>query len=336
MRLGTSVWPLVVLACALGSMPPQVTGAQHVDIFQQFRDGSYREHERARAGLNGSEEELDDIRTEAPTSCVEDVLPSDPLELHEKLEQELEPPPVKPQNLPLPDLRDLFSQLTSGLFGANLFRIGNHVRALLTGIKGRVHSYVNDTIAKLEHQRHRAMTSMRHKMTELNDQIQQRFSDEFVEYRDVCLPDEDQCMRLLHTQIEQYEHRLRANVDQCHDRLAEALARQRQDMAKAQQQLQDGSLRKLEGCLDPDAGIGRSLLACTGGAMANLGKLITGALETFTSKMSQLSGSFARRVDKYDQCVVKRRKLLQQNERELSAMVKGCFERQRSKPDEFF
>uniref|UniRef100_A0A182P3H1 Protein TsetseEP domain-containing protein n=1 Tax=Anopheles epiroticus TaxID=199890 RepID=A0A182P3H1_9DIPT len=330
MKYGTEVG--LVAALALGLMVlPQVTGVKHVDIFQQFHDGSYEATEKSEDSL--SEEE--DIRTEQPSSCVEDVLPTDPLELHEKLENETTAPQMAVQNITQPNLSELFGKLTTGFFSLNLLQIGQHVRSVLVSIKARMEAYTNDAVAKFEHLRHRTMRAVKRKVDELNEQIRKYFQNEFVEYRDVCLPDEDHCMKLLHTQIDQYEHRLRTNVDECHDKLAEHLTEQRREIDEAQQ-LMSEPYRKMDGCLNRDAGVGRAFLACSGSAVANLAKLTTNALQSFANRMTFLSGTFTQRVDKFEKCVVKRRQLLKQNEREVAQTVKSCFEKRQSQPEAFF
>uniref|UniRef100_A0A182W321 Secreted protein n=1 Tax=Anopheles minimus TaxID=112268 RepID=A0A182W321_9DIPT len=330
MRYGM-VWLVTALALGLIVLP-RVTGAKHVDIFQQFNDGSYKE-KSANRELEDSEEE--DIRTEQPMSCVEDVLPTDPLELHEKLENETDRPHMAVQNISQPNLTELFGKLKSGFFSVNLLQIGQHVRGVLAGIKDRMQAYVADTTAKFEHRRHQTMNAVKRKVDEINEQIRNYFQNEFVEYRDVCLPDENHCMQLLHTQIEQYEHRLRTNVDECHDKLAEHLAEQRREIDEAQQ-LMKGPYSRMDNCLNRDAGFGRSFLACTGGAVANLAKLTTETMQSFANKMTHLSGVFTQRVNKFEKCVVKRRQLMKENEREVAQKTKGCFKKQQSQPEAFF
>uniref|UniRef100_A0A182S804 Protein TsetseEP domain-containing protein n=1 Tax=Anopheles maculatus TaxID=74869 RepID=A0A182S804_9DIPT len=334
MRHG-KVWLVEALVLALAlTLLPQVTGAKHVDIFQQFSDGSYEENQKAREQQNQSDDE-DDIRTEQPTSCVEDVLPTDPLELHEKLENETSRPPVEVQNISQPNLSEMFAKLRSGIFSVNLLQIGQHVRSVLTMVKDRMQAYVRDTTAKFEHLRHRTMSSVKRKVDEINEQIRSYFQNEFVEYRDVCLPDENHCMQLLHTQIDQYEHRLRENVDECHDKLAEHLANQRREIDEAQQ-LMNGPYSSMNNCLNRDAGYGRSFLACTGAAVANLAKGTTEALQGFANKMTYLSSRFTQQVNKFEKCVVQRRQLLTKTEREVSQKVKSCFKKQQSQPEAFF
>uniref|UniRef100_A0A182UEU8 Protein TsetseEP domain-containing protein n=1 Tax=Anopheles melas TaxID=34690 RepID=A0A182UEU8_9DIPT len=332
MSFGT-VW--VVAALALGlTVLPQVTGVKHVDIFQQFNDGSF---EASQKSSDGSPDPLDeeDIGTEQPTSCVEEVLPTDPLELHEKLENETDIPRMVVQNISRPNLGELFQKLTTGFFSLNLFQIGQHVRGVLVSIKSRMMAYTNDAVAKFEHLRHRTMRAVKRKMDELNEQIRTYFQNEFVEYRDVCLPDEDHCMKLLHAQIDQYEQRLRTNVEECHDKLADHLAEQRREIDAAQQ-LMGEPYRKMDGCLNRDAGFGRSFLACSGSAVANLAQLTTASMQSFADRMTFLSSKFTRRVDKFEKCVVKRRQLMKQNEREVVEKSKSCFKKQQSQPEAFF
>lgn len=277
----------------------------------------------------------EDIRTEQPTSCVEEVLPTDPLELHEKLENETDIPRMVVQNISRPNLGELFQKLTTGFFSLNLFQIGQHVRGVLVSIKSRMMAYTNDAVAKFEHLRHRTMRAVKRKMDELNEQIRTYFQNEFVEYRDVCLPDEDHCMKLLHAQIDQYEQRLRTNVEECHDKLADHLAEQRREIDAAQQ-LMGEPYRKMDGCLNRDAGFGRSFLACSGSAVSNLAQLTTASMQSFADRMTFLSSKFTRRVDKFEKCVVKRRQLMNQNEREVVEKSKSCFKKQQSQPEAFF
>lgn len=277
----------------------------------------------------------EDIRTEQPTSCVEEVLPTDPLELHEKLENETDIPRMVVQNISRPNLGELFQKLTTGFFSLNLFQIGQHVRGVLVSIKSRMMAYTNDAVAKFEHLRHRTMRAVKRKMDELNEQIRTYFQNEFVEYRDVCLPDEDHCMKLLHAQIDQYEQRLRTNVEECHDKLADHLAEQRREIDAAQQ-LMGEPYRKMDGCLNRDAGFGRSFLACSGSAVSNLAQLTTASMQSFADRMTFLSSKFTRRVDKFEKCVVKRRQLMKQNEREVVEKSKSCFKKQQSQPEAFF
>ncbi|XP_035902983.1 uncharacterized protein LOC118507878 [Anopheles stephensi] len=335
MRYGT-VWLVGALAVLVLELMvlPQVTGAKHVDIFQQFSDGSYEENQKAREQRDQSDEE-DDIRTEQPTSCVEEVLPTDPLELHEKLENETVRPLLEVQNISQPNLGEMFSKLRSGIFSINLLQIGQHVRSVLTLVKDRMQAYVRDTTVKFEHLRHEAMSSVKRKVDEINGQIRSYFQNEFVEYRDVCLPDKNHCMQLLHTEIDQYERRLRENVDECHDKLAEHLDNQRREIDEAQQ-LMNGPYSTMNNCLDRDAGYGRSFLACTGGAVANLAKGTTEALQRFANKMTHLSSRFSQQVNKFEKCVVRRRQLLHKTEREVPEKVKSCFKKQQSLPEAFF
>ncbi|KFB52649.1 AGAP004334-PA-like protein [Anopheles sinensis] len=336
MKYGTRFQTGALFILSVLLMSPSVTGVKHVDIFQQFQDGSYDEQQnRTASGGSGELDSEGTVRTEQPTSCVEDVLPSDPLELHEKLEEESEPPKTSVRHLAAPDLMEMFGRLSSGFISANPFRIGEGVRKVLGGIRDSVQAYVNDTVAKFEHQRYRMMTAVRQKVDQLNERIRAHWESEFVEYRDVCLPDESKCMKLLHAQIEQYEQRLRANVDECHDRLAEELTRQRREVDEAQRKM-DGPYRKMDKCLDRDAGLGRSFLACTGSAVSNLARLATDALRAFAATMGKMSGVLERRVDKFDKCVVQRHRLLQQNERQVATSVKSCFEKQQSAPEDFF
>lgn len=315
---------------------PSVTGVKHVDIFQQFEDGSYNDQSNGTTpGDSGEFGGEGNVRTEQPKSCVEDVLPSDPLELHEKLEEETEPPKATVRHLAAPDLAGMFSQLATGFLSPNLLRIGENVRKVLGGVRDSIQAYVDDTVAKFEHARYRMMTAVRRKVDQLNERIRAFWESEFVEYRDVCLPDESKCMRLLHTQLEQYEQRLRANVDECHDRLAEELAKQRAQVDEAQRKM-DGPFRKIDRCLDRDAGFGRAFLACTGSAVSNLAKGVTGALRSFAATMDKMSGVLERRVDKFDKCVAQRHQLMNQNEREVSGTVKECFAKQQSVPEDFF
>ncbi|XP_040166097.1 uncharacterized protein LOC120901842 [Anopheles arabiensis] len=332
MSFGT-IWVAAALALGL-TVLPQVTGVKHVDIFQQFNDGSF---EASQKSSDGSLDPLDeeDIRTEQPTSCVEEVLPTDPLELHEKLENETDIPRMVVQNISRPNLGELFQKLTTGFFSLNLFQIGQHVRGVLVSIKSRMMAYTNDAVAKFEHLRHRTMRAVKRKMDELNEQIRTYFQNEFVEYRDVCLPDEDHCMKLLHAQIDQYEQRLRTNVEECHDKLADHLAEQRREIDAAQQ-LMGEPYRKMDGCLNRDAGFGRSFLACSGSAVANLAQLTTASMQSFADRMTFLSSKFTRRVDKFEKCVVKRRQLMKQNEREVVEKSKSCFKKQQSQPEAFF
>ncbi|XP_313612.2 uncharacterized protein LOC1274481 [Anopheles gambiae] len=332
MSFGT-VWVAAALALGL-TVLPQVTGVKHVDIFQQFNDGSF---EASQKSSDGSLDPLDeeDIRTEQPTSCVEEVLPTDPLELHEKLENETDIPRMVVQNISRPNLGELFQKLTTGFFSLNLFQIGQHVRGVLVSIKSRMMAYTNDAVAKFEHLRHRTMRAVKRKMDELNEQIRTYFQNEFVEYRDVCLPDEDHCMKLLHAQIDQYEQRLRTNVEECHDKLADHLAEQRREIDAAQQ-LMGEPYRKMDGCLNRDAGFGRSFLACSGSAVSNLAQLTTASMQSFADRMTFLSSKFTRRVDKFEKCVVKRRQLMKQNEREVVEKSKSCFKKQQSQPEAFF
>ena len=301
---------------------------------QQFNDGSF---EASQKSSDGSLDPLDeeDIRTEQPTSCVEEVLPTDPLELHEKLENETDIPRMVVQNISRPNLGELFQKLTTGFFSLNLFQIGQHVRGVLVSIKSRMMAYTNDAVAKFEHLRHRTMRAVKRKMDELNEQIRTYFQNEFVEYRDVCLPDEDHCMKLLHAQIDQYEQRLRTNVEECHDKLADHLAEQRREIDAAQQ-LMGEPYRKMDGCLNRDAGFGRSFLACSGSAVSNLAQLTTASMQSFADRMTFLSSKFTRRVDKFEKCVVKRRQLMKQNEREVVEKSKSCFKKQQSQPEAFF
>uniref|UniRef100_A0A182NCN0 Uncharacterized protein n=1 Tax=Anopheles dirus TaxID=7168 RepID=A0A182NCN0_9DIPT len=334
MQRGTG-WLVAVVVVLAAIVSPPVTGAKHVDIFQQFQDGSYKEHQRAERDEPEQEDDQDTLRTEQPTSCVEDVLPTDPLELHEKLENETAVPEAPVQDVPPPNLSELFTKLTQGIFHTSLFQIGQKVRDLLGTVRQRLQAYTNATVVRFEHQRHRAMSAVQRKVDEVNGRIRAYFQNEFVEYRDVCLPDANRCMQLLHTQIDQYEHRLRANVDECHDKLAQHLAKQRREVDEAQQ-LMNGPYRRMDSCLNRDAGFGRSFLACSGSAVSNLAKLTTESVDAFANRMRDLSDAFARRVDKFEKCVVKRRQLLRQNEREVSTRVKGCFAKQQSDPENFF
>lgn len=327
------VWLVTALALTLMVLP-RATGVKHVDIFQQFNDGSYLENLKSANGpLDESDEE--DIRTEQPMSCVEDVLPTDPLELHEKLENETVRPHEAVRNISQPNLAELFGKLKSGFFSVNLLQIGQHVRGVVASIKDRMQAYVADTRAKFEHHRHQTMNAVKRKVDEINEQIRNYFQNEFVEYRDVCLPDENHCMQLLHTQIDQYEHKLRTNVDECHDKLAEHLAKQRREIDEAQQLMKE-PYSKMNNCLNRDAGFGRSFLACTGGAVANLAKLTTDTMQSFANRMTHLSSVFTQRVNKFEKCVVQRRQLMQKNEREVSQKMKNCFRKQQSQPEAFF
>uniref|UniRef100_A0A2M4A0P3 Putative secreted protein n=1 Tax=Anopheles triannulatus TaxID=58253 RepID=A0A2M4A0P3_9DIPT len=327
------IWQPVALVL-LGLVATQlsiVCSTEHVDIFEQFEN----ENATVQAPKEDAiEEDSEEVQTKQPTSCVEDVLPTDPVVLNEKLEKELEPPPAAVLQQP-PNLAEMFTKLSSGFLSPNIFRIGENVKQLLVGIKQKVQAYGRSAVAKFEQLRHQAVQRVKQKMDEVNAKVRERFENEFVEYRDVCLPDENSCMKLLHSRIEQYEEELRQNMDQCTDRFAEELAKQRQSVDQAQRMM-DGPFRKIDDCLDRDAGLGRSFLTCVGGAMANLAKAVTAAQERLTQQMRKVSGQLTERVDKYDQCVVKRHRLLERSERQLSESAKGCLKKQQTQPEAFF
>uniref|UniRef100_A0A182F769 Secreted protein n=1 Tax=Anopheles albimanus TaxID=7167 RepID=A0A182F769_ANOAL len=329
------IWqPVLLLLLGLIATLSTVRSTEHVDIFEQFEN----ENATIQEGKNVTEEADpdDEVQTQQPTSCVEDVLPSDPVVMNEKLEKELEPPAAgsaelqKPPNLP-----EMFTKLSSGFLSPNIFRIGENVKKLLIGIREKVQSYGRSAVAKFEQLRHQAVQRVKQKMDEVNAKVRERFENEFVEYRDVCLPDENSCMKLLQARIGQYEEELRQNMEQCNDRFAEELAKQRQSVDEAQRMM-DGPFRKIDNCLDRDAGLGRSFLTCVGSAMGNLAKGVTAAQERLTQQMRKVSGQLTERVDKYDQCVVKRRRLLEQSERQLSESAKGCLKKQQTQPEDFF
>uniref|UniRef100_A0A2M3YX43 Secreted protein n=1 Tax=Anopheles braziliensis TaxID=58242 RepID=A0A2M3YX43_9DIPT len=321
---------LVVLVVLLVTLST-VCSTEHVDIFEQFQN----ENATVPAEKEVTEEAgSDEVQTEQPTSCVEDVLPTDPIVLNEKLEKELEPPAAVKLQEP-PNLPEMFTKLSSGFLSPNVFRIGENVKKLLIGIKEKVLSYGRSAVAKFEQLRYQAVQRVKQKIDEVNAKVRERFENEFVEYRDVCLPDENSCMKLLHDRIERYEEELRQNMEHCNDRFAEELAKQRQSVDQAQRML-DGPFRKIDNCLDRDAGLGRSFLTCVGGAMANLAKGVTAAQDRLTQVMRKVSGQLTERVDKYDHCVVKRRRLLERSEKQLSESAKGCLKKQQTQPEAFF
>uniref|UniRef100_A0A2M3ZXV7 Putative secreted protein n=2 Tax=Anopheles triannulatus TaxID=58253 RepID=A0A2M3ZXV7_9DIPT len=328
------IWQPVLLLGLLGLIATLLTvaGTEHVDIFEQFENENVTAVGQKEAPEDGS----DEVETQQPTSCVEDVLPSEPVVMSEKLEQELEPPvPGGEEFQQPPNLPEMFNKLSSGFLSPNIFRIGENVKKLLVGIKEKVQSYGRSAVAKFEQLRHQAVQRVKQKVDEVNAKVREWFENEFVEYRDVCLPDENSCMKLLQARIGQYEEELRQNMDQCNDRFAEELAKQRQSVDQAQRMM-DGPFRKIDNCLDRDAGLGRSFLTCVGGAMANLVKGVTEAQDRLTQQMRKVSGQLSARVDKYDQCVVKRRRLLEQNERQLTESAKGCLKKQQTQPEDFF
>uniref|UniRef100_A0A2M3YW57 Putative secreted protein n=1 Tax=Anopheles nuneztovari TaxID=30067 RepID=A0A2M3YW57_9DIPT len=330
------IWqPVPVFLVLLGLIATLsvVCSTEHVDIFEQFEN----ENATAPEGKNGSDSGSEEVQTKQPTSCVEDVLPTDPVVMNDKLEKELEPPGAPGAGVlqEPPNLSEMFTQLSSGFLSPNIFRIGENVKKMLKGIKEKVQGYGRSAVAKFEQQRHQAVQRVKQKMDEVNTKVREEFENEFVEYRDVCLPDENTCMKLLQARIGQYEEELRQNMEQCNDRFAEDLAKQRESVDQAQRMM-DGPFRKIDDCLDRDAGLGRSFLTCVGGAMANLAKAVTAAQDRLTQQMRKVSGQLTERVDKYDQCVVKRRRLLEQSEKKLSESAKGCLKKQQTQPEDFF
>uniref|UniRef100_A0A2M4DQK6 Putative secreted protein n=1 Tax=Anopheles darlingi TaxID=43151 RepID=A0A2M4DQK6_ANODA len=330
---GHHFWHLVLLG--LIATLVTISSTEHVDIFEQFENANATT-QKGKDVMN-EEEGSEEVHTMQPTSCVEDVLPTDPVVMNEKLEHELEPPSApggeklhEPPNLP-----EMFNKLSSGFLSPNIFRIAENVKKLLIGIKEKVQGYGRSAVAKFEQLRHQAVQRVKQKMDEINTSVRKRFENEFVEYRDVCLPDENRCMKLLHSRIEQYEEELRQNMEQCNDRFAEDLAKQRQSVDQAQRSM-NGPFRKIDDCLDRDAGLGRSFLTCVGSAMANLAKGVTEAQDRLTQEMRKVSGQLTERVDKYDQCVVKRRRLLEQNEKQLTESAKACLKKQQTIPEDFF
>ncbi|XP_052866585.1 uncharacterized protein LOC128272756 [Anopheles cruzii] len=324
-------YTLVLLLGGLMSLPLIVLSNKHVDIFEQFGQQNATVSD---APMKGDAESLP---TPSPNSCVEDVLPSEPVELNEKLEKELEPPsePPQQQDIAPPNVAQMLEGASPG-FSPNIVAVVQQVRKVLTAIKDKLQAYAKSLVAKFEHQRHRAMGSVKAKMDGLNAKIKSRLENEFVEYKDVCLPDQNKCMKQLQQDVERYEGQMRTNVDQCNDQLAEELAKQRQSVNEAQQ-LMDGPNRKIEGCLDTDAGVGRSFIGCAASVMSNLAKVATQTQERFTGRMRKLTDQLAQRVDKHDKCVVKRHQLLNRSERELTDSAKKCLRKQAQKqPESFF
>ncbi|XP_058058930.1 uncharacterized protein LOC131209805 [Anopheles bellator] len=326
-------WHTVVLLLLGGSMSlPVVLSNKHVDIFEQFGQQNATVTDASTKG------DAENLPTPSPNSCVEDVLPSEPVELNEKLEKELEPPsePPQQQDIAPPNVAQMLEGASPG-FSPNIVAMVQKVRKVLTAIKDKLQAYAKGLVAKFEHQRHQAMGRVKQKMDALNAKIKSRFENEFVEYKDVCLPDQNKCMKQLQQDVERYEEQMRTNVDQCNDQLAEELAKQRQSVNDAQQ-LMDEPNRKIEGCLDTDAGVGRSFIGCAASLTSNLAKVATKTQERFTAQMRKLTDQLAQRVDKHDKCVVKRHQLLNRSERELTDSAKKCLrkQQQQTQPESFF
>uniref|UniRef100_T1E2T0 Gsg5 type mucin n=1 Tax=Psorophora albipes TaxID=869069 RepID=T1E2T0_9DIPT len=301
---------------------------QGKDIFDGMKVSKTEAPEEETDEPKGLEEE------EGPKTCVHDVYPVEPIkldgsfDLKHQVQKAMGDIPAVP---PMPSLTDISRQLANVFQLPRFSEMGAELKSMVQQYRAVVEVYVKQWMAVLNKRRTEAVTKMKAQVQEQNDKIRQFFSNQLDEYKDMCLPDSNKCLQSIQKNLESYNLRVHNNVAAC-NRFARRQLDQHAEWVENERKLLERPFLKIEGCFEKGH-IHSSVASCVGNMISNVVKSATDGMKRFSDSMGKVSDSLTDRMGKFQECVVNRKKLLDNGQNRIADKAQECLGKQ-TQPDE--
>lgn len=308
---------LLLMVLLMGHM-----GQAAVDIFSGM-DGTT---ELTTAGKDAEEPEhglqtcISDVYSEKPIKFDASVLSLDSISSTVK---------AVPKPPPMPELPQTWARFTNIFQLPRFSEMGQEFKAIIDQYRAVIQVYVNQWMGFLKQRHQTAIGKVQGQVQEMNRKIHDSFANHFEEFRDVCLPDMDTCLRSIQQGIESYDERLNENVAACEGFAKRQLDQHERWVGKEKKLLERPFLR-VEDCFGKGR-VGISLASCVGNLVGNVVKASTDGLKRFSEAMATASNSLVDRLGKFQECVVCRRKLLDRGQERIAERAKRCLRKQQDK-----
>ncbi|XP_055536997.1 uncharacterized protein LOC129725339 [Wyeomyia smithii] len=270
-------------------------------------------------------------------TCINDIVPQDPIVLSpdtgplKKFGSLLQKMPEAPQ---LPNFANVLQQLANAFKLSRFSEMSDVLKQIIRSYREPLQVYGKQWAGLFKKRCQEIMQNVKTVVDEQNKKIRDFFSNHFVQYKDVCLPDTNQCLQGIQTNLEQYTSKLNENLAACKRFTDRQLTQHAQWVANERKQLEKPFL-KLDGCFKRGAN-GTNVAVCVGNLTSNTVKKLSDGMKKFSGVIGDASDSFANRMEKFRTCVVERRELLQRGQQRIADRGTQCLKNQPSKQDELF
>lgn len=278
-----------------------------------------------------NEGEVKDPQEEEFTMCVEDVFSADTIALKEepagalgRIQTALSELPLQP---PIEEITTLLGRLPDLFQIHNLGQVSRGLRNVLNDTQTIVRGFMQQWLGYFDNRRREAMQDVRRVVDSTNSQISEFFNNHLEEFKDVCLPDTNKCLESIHRNLDTYSGKVNQNMEAC-ERFKNRQLDQHQQLVNNAKKLLERPFLAIRDCFRSGQLIS-SLVSCVGNLMGNVFKTITDGVTTFSGAMQSASNSLTDRLGKFEQCVVERKKLLDDGQRAIAEKAAKCLEKAR-------
>uniref|UniRef100_T1DIB5 Putative gsg5 type mucin n=1 Tax=Psorophora albipes TaxID=869069 RepID=T1DIB5_9DIPT len=276
------------------------------------------------------------LEEEGPQTCVHDVYPKDPIkldgssfDLNQQVQKAMKEIPAAP---PIPSLTDISSQLANVFQLPRFSEMGAELKSMVEKYRAIVELYVKQWMAVLDKRRTEAVTKMKAGVQNQNKKIRDFFSQKLDEYKDLCLPDSNKCLQSIQKNLESYDLRVNKNMAAC-NRFAQRQLDQHAEWVENERKLLERPFLKVEGCFEKGH-INSGVASCVGNMISNVVKTATDGMKRFSDTMGKVSDSLSDRMGKFQECVVNRKKLLDDGQKRIADKAQDCLRKQKQSDDD--
>lgn len=275
-----------------------------------------------------AESEIGELDESLPT-CVSDVYPMDSIQFDGKLfslESINSTIRAIPKAPPMPDLTQTWSRFTNIFQLPRISEMGLELKAIIDEYRAVGQVYTNQWMGFVKQRHQASMAKVHATVTGINKKIHDSFANYLEEFRDVCLPDSNTCLRSIQKGIASYEQRLNDNVAACR-MFAKRQVDQHEAWIARERSLLERPFLRVEDCFAAGR-VGISLVSCVGNMVGNVAKVATDGMKRFSGAMANASDSLAVRLGKFQECVVNRKKLLDRGQERIAEQARECLQKQ--------
>ncbi|EAT45636.1 AAEL003107-PA [Aedes aegypti] len=233
-----------------------------------------------------------------------------------------------PKPPPMPKLPQTWSRFTNIFQLPRFSEMGQEFRDIVDQYRTVVQAYVNQWMGLFKQRYQSSVEKVQATVRRINQNIHDSFAEHFEEFHDVCLPDTDQCLQSMRKGIESYDQRLNENMKACGE-FAKRQVEQHEQWVKNEQEVLERPFLRVEDCFGRGR-VGESLASCVGNMVGNIVKASTDGLKRFSNTMAAASSSLSARLGKFQECVVNRKKLLDQGQERIADRAKECLRRKQT------
>ncbi|XP_053697968.1 uncharacterized protein LOC128744761 [Sabethes cyaneus] len=290
------------------------------DIFDGMTE---RHHE------DSADETLLEDEQDGPDTCIHDIIPKDPIDLKpntgplKKIESLLHEMPEAPR---LPNFSNVLQQVANAFQLPRFSEMGQALQLIIRQYREPLQVYGRQWAGLFKKRSQDTMKSINGVIREQNKKIKEFFSNHFVQYKEVCLPDTNQCLQSIQKHLDEYSMKVNENVAACKRFVDRQLEQHVQWVENERNQLEK-PLLKMDACFKGGRN-GTNIAVCMGNLLSNTIKMCSEGMKKFSGIIEQASDSFANRMEKFRTCVVDRKELLKQGQQRIAERGVKCLKDQ--------